>query len=267
MRIDSLLVEKSLARSRGHAADLIQAGRVFIGLKQVKKPAQAVELDAEIKVLPADEYVSRAGIKLAHALDKFRDLEVVGKTALDVGASTGGFTDVLLRRGADRVVAIDVGHDQMDENLKNNPRVFSIESLNAREVTLDLLERETGLTNLSFSIAVADLSFISLTLVIDQLSKLAPNADFVFLIKPQFEVGKQSLSASGIVSDHRLRSFAIKQVIDSCFESRLGVKGLEKSDLPGTHGNIEYLLWVSGAEPVNRSKWNRVIDELVREGR
>ena len=267
MRIDSLLVEKSLARSRGHAADLIQAGRVFIGTKQIKKPAQAVELDAEIKVLPADEYVSRAGIKLAHALDKFQDLEVVGKTALDVGASTGGFTDVLLRRGAERVVAIDVGHDQMDSNLKQNPRVFSIESINAREMTMEMLEKGTGLTNLDFSIVVADLSFISLTLVIKQLATLAPKADFVFLIKPQFEVGKQSLSASGIVSDHRLRSFAIKQVMESCFENGLGVRGLEKSDLPGTHGNIEYLLWVSSNEPINKSKWNKEIDSLVKEGR
>ncbi len=267
MRIDSLLVEKSLARSRGHAADLIQAGRVFIGTKQIKKPAQAVELDAEIKVLPADEYVSRAGIKLAHALDKFTDLEVVGKTALDVGASTGGFTDVLLRRGAERVVAIDVGHDQMDENLKQNPRVYSIESINAREMTMQMLENGTGLKDLDFSVVVADLSFISLTLVIKQLAGLAPKADFVFLIKPQFEVGKQSLSASGIVSDHRLRSFAIKQVMDNCFENGLGVRGLEKSDLPGTHGNIEYLLWVSGDEPINKSKWNKVIDALVKEGR
>ena len=114
---------------------------------------------------------------------------------------------------------------------------------------------------------VADLSFISLTLVLPALAKVAPRADFVLLIKPQFEVGKQSLSASGVVSDHRLRAFAIKQVVDCCHELGLGVLGLEKSELPGTNGNIEYLLWISTTVAPNQSKWTERIEQLAREGK
>jgi 23S rRNA (cytidine1920-2'-O)/16S rRNA (cytidine1409-2'-O)-methyltransferase len=197
----------------------------------------------------------------------FGELDVVGKTCLDVGASTGGFTDVLLRHGAARVVAIDVGHDQFAPELKNNPRVQSFEGVNARELSLSQLRELTGDPALEIQLVVADLSFISLTLVLPALSKLASKADFVLLIKPQFEVGKQSLSASGIVSDHRLRAFAMKQVVDCCHELGLGVLGLEKSELPGTHGNIEYLLWISASVAPNRSKWTERIEPLAKEGK
>ena len=197
----------------------------------------------------------------------FGELDVVGKTCLDVGASTGGFTDVLLRHGAARVVAIDVGHDQFAPELKNNPRVQSFEGVNARELSLSQLRRLTDDPALEIQLVVADLSFIYLTLVLPALSKLASKADFVLLIKPQFEVGKQSLSASGIVSDHRLRAFAMKQVVDCAHELGLGVLGLEKSELPGTHGNIEYLLWISDSVAPNRSKWTERIEQLAKEGK
>ena len=197
----------------------------------------------------------------------FGELDVVGKTCLDVGASTGGFTDVLLRHGAARVVAIDVGHDQFAPELKNNPRVQSFEGVNARELSLSQLRELTDDPALEIQLVVADLSFISLTLVLPALSKLASKADFVLLIKPQFEVGKQSLSASGIVSDHRLRAFAMKQVVDCCHELGLGVLGLEKSELPGTHGNIEYLIWISTTVAPNRSKWTERIEQLAKEGK
>jgi len=206
-------------------------------------------MDCEITIIPADEYVSRAGLKLKGALDAFGALEVVGKTCLDVGASTGGFTDVLLRHGA------------------NNPRVQSFEGINAREVTLGELRELTDDKNLEIDLVVADLSFISLTLVLPALAALAPKADFVLLIKPQFEVGKQSLSASGVVSDHRLRASAIKQVVDCCHELGLGMLGLERSELPGTHGNIEYLIWISTSEAPNRSKWTERIEQLARESK
>ncbi len=218
-------------------------------------------------MLAADEYVSRAGLKLKGALDKFAEIDVVGKCALDVGASTGGFTDVLLRHGASRVVAIDVGHDQLAPELLTNPRVLSFEGINAREVTMPELRELTGITDLEFQLVVADLSFISVTLVLPALVEVAPTADFVLLIKPQFEVGKQSLSASGIVSDHRLRAQAIKQVVDCCNELGLGVLGLERSELPGTHGNIEYLIWVASSERPNQSKWTERIEKLAREGK
>ena len=267
LRIDLLLVERGLARSRGHAADLVKAKRVLIGTKEITKPSQSVSMDSEITVITADEYVSRAGLKLKSALDAFGGLEVVGKTCLDVGASTGGFTDVLLRHGAVRVVAIDVGHEQFAPELANNPRVQSFEGINAREVSLEQLRELTGDKNLAFDLVVADLSFISLTLVLPALAKLAPRANFVLLIKPQFEVGKQSLSASGVVSDHRLRAMAIKQVVDCCLELGLGVLGLERSELPGTHGNIEYLLWISTSQATNQSKWTERIEQLARESK
>ncbi|MFM1994715.1 MAG: hypothetical protein RLZZ610_232 [Actinomycetota bacterium] len=267
LRIDLLLVERGLARSRGHAADLIKGKRVLIGNREIIKPSQSVAMDSEITVIPADEYVSRAGLKLKGAIDAFGALEVVGKTCLDVGASTGGFTDVLLRHGASRVVAIDVGHEQFAPELLENSRVFSFEGINAREVTLEQLRELTGDPALEIDLVVADLSFISLTLVLPALAKAAPNADFVLLIKPQFEVGKQSLSASGVVSDHRLRAQAIKQVVDCCHDLGLGVLGLERSELPGTHGNIEYLIWINTSEAPNRSKWTERIELLAREGK
>lgn len=267
LRIDLLLVERGLARSRGHAADLVKAKRVLVGTKEITKPSSSVSMDCEITVIPADEYVSRAGLKLKGALDAFGALEVVGKTCLDVGASTGGFTDVLLRHGAARVVAIDVGHEQFAPELIYNPRVQSFEGINAREVTLGELRELTDDKNLEIDLVVADLSFISLTLVLPALAALAPKADFVLLIKPQFEVGKQSLSASGVVSDHRLRASAIKQVVDCCHELGLGMLGLERSELPGTHGNIEYLIWISTSEAPNRSKWTERIEQLARESK
>lgn len=267
LRIDLLLVERGLARSRGHAADLVKAKRVLIGTKEITKPSSSVAMDCEITIIPADEYVSRAGLKLKGALDAFGALEAVGKTCLDVGASTGGFTDVLLRHGAAKVVAIDVGHEQFAPELINNPRVQSFEGINAREVTLGELRELTDDKNLEIDLVVADLSFISLTLVLPALAALAPKADFVLLIKPQFEVGKQSLSASGVVSDHRLRASAIKQVVDCCHELGLGLLGLERSELPGTHGNIEYLVWISTSEAPNRSKWTERIEQLARESK
>lgn len=266
LRIDLLLVERGSARSRGHASDLVKAGRVIVGKRILTKPSQLVSVDEEITVLPGAEYVSRAGLKLKKALDDF-GLDVVGKTALDVGASTGGFTDVLLRHGVARVVAVDVGHDQFAAELKSNPKVQSFEGINARELDLAKLKELTQDQKLEFDLVVADLSFISLTLVLPALKKIAPEADFVLLIKPQFEVGKQSLSASGVVSDHRLRSEAIKQVVESAYELGFGVNGLEKSDLPGTHGNIEYLLWISTSGEKSKSILTERIEQLARESK
>lgn len=269
MRLDTELVNRGLARSRNHASSLIEAKRVMVDGRAAKKSSQTVPEDSEIIVLDAVDYVSRAGHKLAKALDEFAELDVVKKIALDVGASTGGFTDVLLRRGAEHVLGIDVGHDQFAAELLQNSRVTSIEGFNARDLSIDALAQLTGWnpSRLKFDLVVADLSFISLTLVLAQIASVAPTADYVLLIKPQFEVGKQSLHASGIVTDHRLRASAIKQVVDCAHDLGIGVRGLVKSELPGTHGNIEYVLWISPLEPVNRSKWNDKIEQLAKEGR
>lgn len=237
--------------------------------KEIRKSSQNIEDESEIVVLDAVEYVSRAGHKLARALEEFADIDIRDQNCLDVGASTGGFTDVLLRHGAENVVAVDVGHDQMVTELFNHPRVYALEGMNAREMTIDSLAKATHLPidENFFGVVVADVSFISLTLVLPAMKAVAPNADFVLLIKPQFEVGKESLAATGIVNDHRLRASAIKQVVAAADELDLGVRGLVKSGLPGTHGNIEYVLWISSAEAKNGSKWSEQIDSIAREGK
>ena len=235
--------------------------------KEISKPSTSVPLDAEISIIAADEYVSRSGLKLKGALDTFGQIDVVGKSCLDVGASTGGFTDVLLRHGANKVIAIDVGHDQFSKDLAANPRVQSFEGINARELTLEQLRELTADPDLEIDLVVADLSFISLTLVLPALAKIVKKGEFVLLIKPQFEVGKQSLSASGVVSDHRLRTFAINQVVDCCQDLGLSVLGLERSKLAGTHGNIEYLIWISTAKAPNQSILTERIEQLAREGK
>ncbi len=267
MRVDLALVERGLARSRNHAASLVEADRVLVNGRAARKASQGILETDRISVLEAVDYVSRAGFKLAKALDVFTDIELVGKTALDVGASTGGFTDVLLRRGVSRVFAIDVGHDQMVPELVENSHVISMEGFNARDLSLESLSErsEVPVSEISIDVVVGDLSFISLTLVLEQIRDTAPNAEMVLLIKPQFEVGKQSLSAHGLVTDHRLRAGAIKQVVDEAHRLGLGIRGIEKSELPGTHGNIEYLLWISAKEPVNRSKWTDRIESLAKE--
>lgn len=277
MRLDVALVESGQARSRKHATDLIDAGRVIVNGQVARKSSSSVVQGASIEVLAAQDYVSRAGHKLAKALENFGEIEVQGKIALDVGASTGGFTDVLLRRGASAVIALDVGHDQIVPELRENSRVSVIEGFNARELTVESLSSALvaggaaqGAADALVSgieIIVADLSFISLTLVLEQLARVGPRADMVLLIKPQFEVGKQSLHASGIVNDWSLRAGAIRQVTDFAQGLGLGIRGLVRSQLPGTHGNIEYVLWISAKEPVNRSKWSDRIDSLAKESK
>jgi 23S rRNA (cytidine1920-2'-O)/16S rRNA (cytidine1409-2'-O)-methyltransferase len=267
LRIDLRLVELDLARSRNQASSLIENNRVLINGKAAKKSSQPVVEEDQITVLDAVDYVSRAGHKLARALDVFAELEIVDKTALDIGASTGGFTDVLLRRGAKLVFAIDVGHDQLVVELFEHSKVISVEGFNARELSPETLAERSGIpaAQQKIDLVVADLSFISLTLVLEQALSVAPKADFVLLIKPQFEVGKQSLSAHGIVNDHRLRAGAIRQVVEFASKLGLGIRGLVRSDLPGTHGNIEYVLWISPNQPVNPSKWEDRIDLVAKE--
>ena len=269
MRIDLVLVERGLARSRNHASTLVESNRVLINGKAARKSSQNVEENDKIAVLESIDYVSRAGHKLAKALDVFTEIDLVGKTALDVGASTGGFTDVLLRRGIAKVFAIDVGHEQMVEQLFDHPKVICVEGFNARELSPATLAERTGIQQslINIDVVVADLSFISLTLVLDQMLSVAPKAEFVLLVKPQFEVGKQSLSAHGLVNDHNLRAGAIKQVTDEAARLGLGIRGLERSELPGTHGNIEYVLWISPNEPVNQSKWTDRIESVAKEAK
>ncbi|MGB6575056.1 MAG: TlyA family RNA methyltransferase, partial [Trebonia sp.] len=241
-RLDAELVRRGLARSREQAAELIAAGRVAVSGQTAAKAATQVNRDAPVTVTADDEgpqYVSRGGHKLAGALRVFADggLTVAGKRCLDAGASTGGFTDVLLRAGAEHVVAVDVGYGQLAWPLRSDPRVTVLDRVNVRQLTAAQVAPAPALVT-------ADLSFISLTLVLPALvACAAPDADFVLLVKPQFEVGKGNVGAGGVVRDQALRAATVAAVAAAGATSGLGVRGVTASPLPGPAGNVEYFLW------------------------
>lgn len=245
VRLDSELVRRKLARSREQAAQLIEAGRVTVGGRRAAKPATQVDTAAAIVVAESPDgpdYVSRGAHKLIGALDTFKSLAVEGRRCLDAGASTGGFTDVLLRRGAAHVVAVDVGYGQLAWSLRNDERVTVMERVNVRDLTPELVGEPPTLV-------VGDLSFISLRLVLPALAAVAaPDADFVMLVKPQFEVGKDRVGAGGVVRDPELRAEAVRGAAAAAAELGLAVRGVTYSPLPGPSGNVEYLLWLGKGE-------------------
>lgn len=260
-RLDAELVRRNLARSREHAATLVADGRVRVGGMTATKPATTVDPAVAVVVTDpptGEEYVSRGGHKLAGALDVFgKDgLVVAGRRCLDAGASTGGFTDVLLRRGATAVVAVDVGYGQLAWSLRSDERVEVHDRTNVRELTLDTVGEPAG-------VVVADLSFISLRLVLAALrSVAAPEADFVLMVKPQFEVGKDRVGKGGVVRDPQLRKEAVCAVADAAAELGLGAAGVTASPLPGPSGNVEYFLWLrADAPPLDPSAMDRAVAE------
>ncbi|MGW5336541.1 TlyA family RNA methyltransferase [Streptomyces bauhiniae] len=262
-RLDAELVRRKLARSREHAGQLIAAGRVTVGKTVATKSATQVETAAAIVVLSDDsdpDYVSRGGHKLAGALAAFvpRGLAVEGRRALDAGASTGGFTDVLLRAGAAQVVAVDVGYGQLAWSLRNDERVVVKDRTNVRELTLE------GIDGKPVDLVVGDLSFIPLHLVLPALKRcVTPDADLVMMVKPQFEVGKERLGSGGVVRSPQLRAEAVRGVADKAWELGLGVRGVTASPLPGPSGNVEYFLWLrAGAPEIDPAD----IDRAVAEG-
>ena len=241
-RLDAELVRRELARSRESAVELITAGKVLVnGIPATKAASQ---VDAQISITLKDdqaEFVSRGGHKLAGALDHFSNLKVAGKTALDAGASTGGFTDVLLKLGVKKVIAADVGYGQLAWQLQSDDRVRILDRVNVRSLTKEQVGEEIDLV-------VADLSFISLKLVLPALIDVAKDdADFLIMVKPQFEVGKERLGAGGVVRDATLRKEAVAAVADAAFALGLGCLGVVASPLPGPSGNVEYFLWLSKA--------------------
>ena len=244
-RLDAELVRRGLARSREAATDLIEARVVLVSGIPATKPA--TQVDAETSIVIAenrDEFVSRGGHKLAGALATFTGVGVAGKRALDAGASTGGFTDVLLRNGAREVIAVDVGYGQLAWELRQDPRVRILDRTNVRHLTLEHIGEPVELV-------VADLSFISLTLVLPALVGVtSPEADFLVMVKPQFEVGREKLGAGGVVRDPALRLAAIEEVARSAWEVGLGVAAVTASPLPGPSGNVEYFLWLRRGSPV-----------------
>jgi 23S rRNA (cytidine1920-2'-O)/16S rRNA (cytidine1409-2'-O)-methyltransferase len=238
-RLDAALVERGLARSRTHAARLIAERLVTVDGALAGKPALRVARDARLEVAPTDSYVSRAAHKLVAALDGFA-LPVADRLALDAGASTGGFTQVLLERGAGRVIAVDVGHGQLVPALARDPRVSAHEGVNVRDLDPARLTELTA-SDRKPDLVVADLSFISLTHVLPALRAVAAeDADFVVLIKPQFEVGRGGVK-EGIVRDPGLRADAIRDVLWAAWDVGLGTAGLLASPIAGTSGNREYL--------------------------
>jgi 23S rRNA (cytidine1920-2'-O)/16S rRNA (cytidine1409-2'-O)-methyltransferase len=257
-RLDSELVRRGLARSREQAAELIAAGRVAVAGQTAAKPATQVSRDAPVTVAADDgdpRYVSRGGHKLAGALAAFTGLTVAGKRCLDAGASTGGFTDVLLRAGAAHVVAVDVGYGQLAWNLRTDPRVTVLDRVNVRSLEPPSVAPPP-------SVVVADLSFISLTLVLPALvACAAPDADFALMVKPQFEVGKGRVGAGGVVRDPADRAAAVRNVCDAAAALGLGVRGITASPLPGPAGNVEYFVWLRrGAPPLSDEALRQAIE-------
>ncbi len=242
-RLDSELVRRSLAKSRAAAADMIQEGRVRVSGEVKRKPASQVDTAWPIVVaesVSGEEYVSRGAHKLIGALEALGDQapEIKGKVCLDAGASTGGFTDVLLRRGAKSVLAVDVGYGQLAWQLRQDPRVVVMERTNIRYLQPSDLEVVP-------EVIVGDLSFISLKLIIPALLMCAPNADFLLMVKPQFEVGKGQLGAGGVVRDVDLRVKAVVGVAQFAADLGMTVWAIEPSPLPGPAGNVEYFLAMS----------------------
>ncbi|MBK6763886.1 MAG: TlyA family RNA methyltransferase [Micrococcales bacterium] len=242
-RLDAELVRRDLARSRQHASELIAGGRVRVNRMVATKPATQVEDSAPIVVDAGEStYVSRGAHKLLGPLAAF-GLQVRGREALDAGASTGGFTQVLLEAGVNHVVAVDVGYGQLAWSLQRDPRVTVLDRTNVRHLTGEHLPYAPDLV-------VADLSFISLTKVLPALSQIcAPDADFVVLVKPQFEVGKGHVGKGGVVRDPALHGDAVRRVASAAAELGYGVAGLCRSPLPGPSGNIEFVMWLRRGAP------------------
>ena len=236
-RLDLVLAERGLFPSRTAAAQAVRAGHVRLGTDGpvALRPSQDVAPDQAIEVIGTRPFVSRGGIKLSNALERL-DLDVTGLDCLDVGASTGGFTDCLLQHGASAVTSLDVAYGQIDQSMRDDPRVTVIERLNARELLPADLDRSPGL-------AVIDVSFISLTKVIEPVvAALAPEGELLAMVKPQFELGRQRVGRGGVVRDPADRREAVVSVADWCRSIGLTLLGVSPTGLPGPKGNLETFL-------------------------
>ncbi|KRE31588.1 cytochrome C oxidase subunit II [Mycobacterium sp. Soil538] len=262
-RVDAELVRRGLARSRQQAAELIGAGRVSVDGMRAAKPATAIAVSAHLTVEDAGEpsWVSRGAHKLIGALDAF-GVDVAGRRCLDAGASTGGFTEVLLARGAGHVVAVDVGYGQLAWALRTDDRVTVMERTNVRELTCDTIGGPV-------EVIVADLSFISLATVLPALTACAsPGADIVPMVKPQFEVGKGRVGAGGVVSDPLLRADAVRSVAERAAQLGWSAVAVTASPLPGPAGNVEYFLHLRAdtTDPLHGDALAAAIRRAVEEG-
>lgn len=257
-RLDRALAEAELARSRSHASELIEAGQVLVDGKVVTKAGRKVVSGATLEVRGGDHYVSRGAHKLLAALDAF-GIDPANRVALDLGASTGGFTQVLLERGAREVLAVDVGHDQLAPQLREDARVRVVEGCNARNLDASVLAELTG-TSEQPSLVVADLSFISLTLILPAIARcVGEGADLALLIKPQFEVGRVK---HGVVTNSLQWAGAIRTVLRSAAEHGFATRGLERSPIAGGEGNREFLVHFVSAVSPDPQEWEERVREL-----
>ena len=253
LRLDAALASRGLARSRTHAARLIADGAVTVDGIVAGKPSLRVRADQTVAITAADHYVSRAAHKLIAALDGF-PVGVSGRLALDVGASTGGFTQVLLERGARGVIALDVGHGQLSPVIAADPRVSVIEGFNARAMTASTLAEAAGIAQAP-DLVVADLSFISLRTVLPAVAAtVGRGADYIVLVKPQFEVGRTGIR-EGVVRDPALREEAVNDVLWAAWDLGLPTAGVVPSPLVGTRGNHEFLVWLNATRGGNPTQW------------
>ncbi len=257
-RLDTLLVDRCLAESRERAKRLILAGEVLVGGESYLKPGRLIPTDSTIKIKQPLRYVSRGGLKLEKALQVF-DVDVSGKVAIDVGASTGGFTDCLLQHGAKFVYAVDVGYGQLAWRLRRDPRVQAIERTNIRQIDMALF-------NQPIQIGVIDVSFISLRKVLPIAIQLVePTGDILALIKPQFEAGREQVGKGGVVRHPQIHIQVIQRLIQFVQDIGNCVVGLTYSPIRGPAGNIEYFLWLRRDSAVSTPEWQDLTPEMVQQ--
>ena len=257
-RLDTLVVERGLAESRERAKRLILAGEVIVSGSNQVKPGQLISLDAEIVVKQPPRYVSRGGLKLEKTLQVFQ-VDVRNSVAVDVGASTGGFTDCLLQHGARFVYAVDVGHGQLAWKIRQDPRVCVIEGTNIRTIDVNRL-------GLPVEIGVVDVSFISLQKVLPVIIQIVnPMGDVLALVKPQFEAGRQHVGKGGVVRDVRIHVQVLRDLIQFVRGLGLSVMGISYSPIRGPAGNIEYLIWFKAGITSSSADWEERAAQVVQE--
>ncbi len=251
-----MLVEKGLAQSREKAKALILSGNVYVNNQKVEKAGELIDCDAQIEVKEPLRYVSRGGLKLEKAINFFK-IDVTNKIALDIGASTGGFTDCLLQHGAKKVYCVDVGYGQLAWKLREDPRVINFERTNFRYFEREKIPDE-------IDIVVCDVSFISLTLIANKIKEfMTEGTEGILLIKPQFEAGREEVGKKGVVRSKQTHVNVIRKVVNCYFSLGLGIKGLTHSPIKGPEGNIEYLLYIGYEELPQNVLKNNDIQEIV----
>lgn len=256
-RLDVILVEQGHFQSRERAKSAIMAGTVLVEGQKQDKAGTMVAPDANITLLGSDiPYVSRGGLKLEKAIKEFA-LELSGKTAMDIGASTGGFTDCMLQNGATLVYAVDVGYGQLDWKLRSDPKVVVMERTNIRHIDVQAIDPKPDFASI-------DVSFISLKLIFPVLKELlAPGSSFIALIKPQFEAGRENVGKKGVVKDPAIHKRVINEVWDNAVAHGFSVQGLTYSPIKGPEGNIEYLLYCLKSDEAGLCEQADLIDDIV----